>query len=711
MTTVGTSTTIDTGRAIMAALQPLTGKRAAGILRLRSKAGTTIDIPRNFYWMPVVSGQRITSWLFKATEGPNEDKGWTVNDSGDTLITIMSNAGGTRHNVDAGTGFQPATPIDDLVIVGSGAPVAEDDFEGGVNPVEFGGVMDMALFETFDGPAMGLDLHRSPIDQFPAILLAFQTMEPADGVAIAQNNQMAINAGTDTKFYKVSYTISCITEIGHGDANRRAEGLLIADTVMQLLNDKHAGDEGECLSNPGGMQVRQMVREQGPQDIYQKFYIYTVLVSAMVTLERLDFRVYHPWLRTSMAIDKPQLPELPGQGTIRLIDDAVIDMTPNSLDLATDGIFTRSTTAYLWVPGDVDGVGALQLFAVNERRVTNASLGVLLESVTSNDLGAQGEDLTGSGWATSGGASVTADTEVAPSGATTADEVDFPADADAYIQYADADVTTVGEPIVMQVFAKAPGTKFTTRMRMVVVDSSSIEHFSDDIEVGPSWDLYRFEVTLATAGDIELRIYNASDAVARQVMVWGVYWNQSTNFWGAQYTPLGGTKTQDSLVFLASDTIGQPINQVTPATLLTGTWRLRFLTPEDVLPDVIGTDASATTRVLVSIGDGVDDLVSLTLIGTPATGGAALALNTRGDGNVISIDGLEWVPGAELAFTIDAIGGQLTVAGTLNGDGSFDFPGYSEDAVAATDVLVIGEDASGTTGPTPGKYVAIDFNI
>ncbi len=704
---LGSSTTIGTGRALMAALQPITGNRAAGQIRLRTKPGTTLNIPRYSYWTPVIGGQRRTSWLFKTMEGPNKDKSWTVDDSGTSLISIMSNIGGMRHNVPADTQFQPDIPIDTLVLQGVDTPKAEAEFIGGTNPSDYCGVQDMVMFETFDGPVLTSDIHRSPLNQFPGIMIVFQDSTPADGVAIAQNNQSAINAGTDKKFYKTTFTISVITTKGEGDMSRRQQGLIIADAVSALLIDKHSGDKGEPLSNPGGVQIRQMIREDGTQPIYQKFYIYTTLVSCMTLLQRLDFRTFSPWLRAVMSVNKPQVPELPNQGSIQLVNNNIIDMTPGVLDLALDGTFVRATAANLWTPENVEqGNGALLAFASGERRITNLSLGVEMEPVITNDLGAAAEDLTLVGWVAAGGATVTANTENDPLGAATADQLSFAADADSQLDFAGL-TAVASEPVIIQVFAKAPGAKFTTRMRLAAVDAGATEHVSDDIEISNVWDLYRFEVVPTATGALTVRLKNATDAQARNVMIWGVNYSDAAR-WGAEYTSTV-VKAKDVLTFTPLPIAGQPENLVTPQAVLTGSWALRYRTPDAVTPDMLGAGTGSPTRTLVSVGDGATELVTLTLTGTPATGGARLVLSTRGDGVVIDIAGLEWIPGDELRFIVEATG-TLTVEGTLNGDNDYDFPRYIEDALVG-DFLAVGDLSTGASSPAPGRYVALETNV
>lgn len=695
-----TSTTVDVGRALMAALQPLTGSRSSGTVRMRATAGNTLSIPMNSYWVPIIDGQRQTSWLFKAARGTNEDGSWPVDDSGTSVVNLISNIGGQRHNLASGTVFAPVLP-QDLLATGADAPTATSDFEGASEPGNYCGVRDMVLYETFDGPDFSVDLHRSPIRQFPAVMLAFQNLEPADGVAIAQNNQGEVNAGNGKKFYKVTYTISVITSRAEGDMSRRMEGMLIADTIVSLLMDKHATDTGECLSNPGGLQVRQMIREDGPQPVYKKFYIYTVLVSAMTVVTRLDFRVFPPWLRAVMNVDKPQVPSLPGQGTFRLVSNNVLDMTPGTMDLTLDGTFARAGSARVWRPATVaNGAGALLSFAADERRLIDFANGVYLEPVVTNELAAVATDFTA--W-TASGAAVTADTEDAPDATATADQVAFTAGGAGFVS---TPVTLPDAvPVVLQVFAKAVGQVGKTSMRLAVEDAATVLAVSEDIEVSNVWKLYRFEVTATLAGAGTFRVMNASDDAARTVVLWGAMFDD-TNRHGPQYT--SGTKLIETLTFNPVGTPAVDENLITPAALLTGSWRLRWRAPLSVPSDVLGSALGDPDRVLVSVGNGVTELFTIKLFGTPGSGGE-LVVETRTGGTVISISALEWAPGAELWFGVDATG-QFEIKGTLNGDGIYPFDRYDVDADVG-DFLSIGHLSTGALEPVAGWYIAVDTGV
>ncbi len=711
--TVGTNTVINLGRAVIAALQPITGARAVGLVSVRAVAGKTVVMPRHTYWTPSVDGRRMTQLLFKTMEGPNDDGSWTITDAG-VQIALMSNAGGIRHNVPSGTPFFPDIPDDDLIITGASAPVAVADFAEGADAPDYCGVKDISVFESFDGPAIHQDLSRSALQHFPGVLIAFQDMEPADGVAIAQTNQQAVNAATDIKFYKVGFTVSVIAQTAQGDATRRKEGLIIADTIQQLLNDKHMGDEGENLSNPGGLQIRGMSPQDPPQEFYQKFYIYTVLISCMTTIQRKDFRTFAPWLRAVLQIDKPQVPALPDQGTITVVSNNIIDMTPDRFDLAIDAHFTRATVGNLQVLQSNPGTDqALQQFAINARRVVNKDGGLFMEPTTTNAIGAASTDF--GSWTTVSGASVSTNTETDPLGGVTADQITFPDDETAAVEFGPL-TAAVGEPTVFQVWARSPGVpsgnKFKSTFRLSIVDGAATEFISGDFVVGPNWTLIRFAAEPA-GGTATLRVQNRVNnglGIAGNVLVWGGMFSD-TERWGPQFTD-GTAKAVDAMVFDPRSILpGGEANEITPLQALTGVWRLRWASPLAVPPDFIGTGTAATQRTLVSIGDGsAPDLFTMQLIGTPATGGAALTLTTRTGGVVLSLAGVEWIPGNLLTFTINAEG-KLKIQGTSTHDGLHTFTRYDLDAVEADDFIVIGNVSDGSSSPTPGRYVSININV
>jgi hypothetical protein len=123
-----------------------------------------------------------------------------------------------------------------------------------------------------------------------------------------------------------------------------------------------------------------------------------------------------------------------------------------------------------------------------------------------------------------------------------------------------------------------------------------------------------------------------------------------------------------------------------------------------VPPDLTGTGLDFAP-VVVSVNDGLTDLLMITLMGTPASAGATLTLVTRA-GNVLSFEGVEWIPGDLIVFGIDARG-ELTLSGTSTHDGVYSFPRYDGHANMGADRLVFGSDASGIRKAVPGLFSVV----
>lgn len=688
------------GRALMSALQPLTGDRAFGQVRLRALPGETVRIPRFTYFTPMLSGDQHPGWYFKTAPGPNADDSWTVDDTGTALVDVYSNLGGVRFNVPSGTRFVPDVPFEGLDVGGVNYPRAEEDFEGGSDAEAFGSVRDMGFYETFDGPALTTDLTRSPIRHFPAVLLAFDTLEPADGTVISQLQQQSVSAGGTTRMFKIGYSISIIVSRTEGDQHRRHEGLLIADQLVHTLVEINASPDGEIISNPGGVQIRQLIREAGDQSVYQKFYVYTLFVSAMVSITRTDRRVYKPWLTARMDINRrhdDEAASVAQRGDLPVVEDMIIDMTPNQLDLAVDGAFTRASTATLFRFGQSQ-LFLLQ-FGVGARRVNaqDPSLGVFMEPAITNPLGNAAEDLTL--WTPSAGATIGPASLENPYGTPgEAHTIAFTAAAERNISLA-AQPATLGEPIVMSVFARAISPQGRTKFRLGVFDGIS-EIASGDFEADSTWRRYRWKV-IPQSNLVTLRIRNQSDLKAHSLAVWGVAFNDDAR-WGPEYTFVA--KAKDALTFrpYVQQSPAQELD--TPLQALLGKWSLRW-SNDDTPPALLGL-GDPTAIKLMSVGDGATELFTLELYGVPASGGAALVARTRGDGVVVNLSGLRWSLGKQIEFGVDAQG-SLTLKGTDSHDGTYQFPAYDQDANLSDDFLVIGGSSTGAHAPTPGWFAVV----
>lgn len=684
---------VRTGRAIMSALQPLTGERAAGQLRLRAKEGKAFNLDRYTYFTPLLDGDNHTSWYFKVDGGPNEDGSWLVDDSGDTLVSVYSNLGGIRHNVPAGTRFTPELKIEDLDVTQANAPMAEADFEGGTDPEPYAALKDVAFYETLGGPAMSLDLSRSPLREFPALLVAFDDLTPADGTAISQVNQSAVNAGAGTKMYKIGYSLSIIVSRNESDAFRRHEGLLIADQILEELNDRHAAHDGELISNPAGLQIRTLMREAGPQQVYQKFYVYTLFVSAMLSITRTERRKYSPLLRAGVTLQRrpDDEPVNAAQSTPYTLVDMQLDMTPGQLDLDVDGTFTRASAATLF------HAGQLNVYGSGERRTLDPGDGIFLEPQVGNPLGNASQDF--SLWTASGGAAVGPPSVDDPLGnPNAANVITFPDTGTPFVTLA-AQAATLGEPIVFSVFARAPGHNTKSKFRLGLFDGLA-ESASGDFVVDSTWRRYNWRV-VPQANVVSIRLRRRSDDKAHNIAFWGASFNNSAR-WGAEYAFT--TKVKDQLRFGPHPAAAENSALDTPISVLKGKWTLQWYN-DDVPCSLVGVGLASPK--LVSVGHAVGaDLFTLELYGTPASGGATLVARTRGAGVVLTLNGVKWPLSAKLSFGVDARG-HLTVSGTNAHDGEYAFPRYDLDANLAADYLVVGDDSAGTSAPTPGFFAVV----
>jgi hypothetical protein len=304
-----------TARAIMATMQPLTGTRSAGTVLVES-SGADLVLPRNSYALPIIEGQQRPDLAMKVAEGPGTNGSWTVT-AGGTQVDMFSNIGGKSQYIPTDTVLAFDPPIS-----GIKSAVASTPFLGAADLTTFGSLKDLAMFEHMG--TLQRDLSRSSIKGFPCALLTWVDDEPADS-ATTSMTMRETRLGTRKSMYKLTYQIAVISERGESDHARRTEGLEVLDQIAMLLADRQAVD-GQPFSNPSGLQIVRRWRETGGGPDYQRYYVYGLLVSAMVTLSRDDTRPYSPWLVTNLNADK----QLDGEPDLRLVKDVEIDMTQSN---------------------------------------------------------------------------------------------------------------------------------------------------------------------------------------------------------------------------------------------------------------------------------------------------------------------------------------------------------------------------------------------
>jgi hypothetical protein len=309
---------VDVARGIMAIIQPETGDRATGTVKIVATS-SDVTVDRNKFIVPIVGGRHRPDLVFKVARGPESDRSWTVTSSG-VDVSVLSNIGGARHNLPMATEFVFDPPLDGIDSVVPTAAMAN-----GTDPTGFGGIQNMVLYEQFEGPSAMLDLARSAVRAFPAVLVAWTGSEPGDGASSSQVDQR-IRTGSFASLNREMFDIVVITNRGESDHIRRQEGLSVLDQITMRLAHRRGVDGGQPVSNPSGLQIRGRYRENGPQDIYKKFYVYGLRVSAMIAYTQIDERTPAQWLLAKFDVLKPQDPALPNQGDYTVVEDAEVDM-------------------------------------------------------------------------------------------------------------------------------------------------------------------------------------------------------------------------------------------------------------------------------------------------------------------------------------------------------------------------------------------------
>jgi hypothetical protein len=295
------STVLDIARAIMAVCQPLTGTRATGEIVLQPTVDLVVE--PNSYFYPVVNGSVRHDLLFKIARNPaREDKTWHLTANTPTPVQVLSNIGGARHNMPAGTRFVIEQPWREGL---ADRPVTLGGFTGGADPVEN---QDLALwnfvpYESF-GAQQNLELFRSSIGgRFPAAMIVWTESEPADGMSTS-----GVVRPTKRGAGKISmselFDIMLISNNASSEHERRGQGLRVLDEMTALLVDRMEVD-GFNFSSPGGIHIRKRYRTPpNGEQFYKAFQVYNLTLSAQNTFVQLDTRVYSPLL--SFKIDAPR---------------------------------------------------------------------------------------------------------------------------------------------------------------------------------------------------------------------------------------------------------------------------------------------------------------------------------------------------------------------------------------------------------------------
>lgn len=295
------SIVLEGARAILATIQPVTGERATGSV-LATATGADVVVPRNSHLIPVVDGQLKPEWQFKTDAGPlaaPNKNSWTVT-SGGTSVDVLSVIGGVRHNLAAGTVLRWDPPISGLAPT---VTVEAPGLAGGADPTFFGGLKAAVMHDAFGAPAASLEAFRSKIGALPGLILIWQSSEPADGSTVSALGRGGGRMGQNNMLMVERYLAVILTNRVDDAHFRRSEGLEALDEVTLWLTDRNMVD-GMCVSSPGGVQITNRTRLQGPRTIYQELDVYALSLAITRTYTRHDARTYNDWLLTRMRVQR-----------------------------------------------------------------------------------------------------------------------------------------------------------------------------------------------------------------------------------------------------------------------------------------------------------------------------------------------------------------------------------------------------------------------
>jgi hypothetical protein len=315
-------------RALVAAAAPLTGQRATGAVRMYSATGT-VEIPRGTYAYPLVGASGATAVALDARRpvkvlATGRAASWAVGTTG-ADVPFLSAIGGVRHNFPAGTRFVFQPPVEGL----TGPALSPSGFGGGADPTSFGSLFDLAMAEQLSGPALDVDMRRAQLSRFPAAVLTWRELAPADGSSVP-TNQRGTRVGANSVLYRSAYTLHVICSRLDDAAWRRQEAMQIVCELLELLTDRVEADH-ETVSSPGGVQVQDVRPTPVRQEIFQRWIVYSVDLNTSLSLSKREGRTFHDWLLTRLKVDRAV--ELGTQGGPLRVADVTIDMRPTDLEV------------------------------------------------------------------------------------------------------------------------------------------------------------------------------------------------------------------------------------------------------------------------------------------------------------------------------------------------------------------------------------------
>lgn len=281
-------------RSMMAQIQPLTGDRSTGVVTFKAAAGQGDQILKpNTYLVPVMQAGALNHNLLKVARNPdtvqphNTGGDWTITEAG-TQVTLISNVGGERYNLSAGTKIQFAENTPGLEKFDTSDMVADADFTGGTN----GPVKQIVIYEDLETAERARDFFDAKVGLYPSVMFVWQSSAPEEGRSTGASRG-STRAGRKTTANRETYDIFVISSKGQSDPVRRRVGQDIMEDITHLLSDQKCNQDGEALVAKGnGVEINARGRvARGPNS-----YIYSITVRLTVIFQGIELRVFNPWL-------------------------------------------------------------------------------------------------------------------------------------------------------------------------------------------------------------------------------------------------------------------------------------------------------------------------------------------------------------------------------------------------------------------------------
>lgn len=283
------SVIVNSARAIMACLAPITGTRATGHLTVSSATGgTSVVVPDGAFAVPVIGGSIRYDRGLKVAQNPTSKAGWTVTAA--TSIPALSNVGGEPQNLAAGTEVRWFPTVSGVELV---SVVAAGGLTGGTNPTEFASIQQIGFFDEIAPNAIGETLVKAVFARFPAVLVAWEGSSEATPL--------------DQKHWTSQETFGLYVVGSRQDSDpaRRVEAVSLCDRIRDNLVGRTTVD-GKHFSSPHAVHVgpRRVLKNTGAE------YVFRIAVTVSIVVDRNDNRTWADWTASRLDCDTADDPAL-----------------------------------------------------------------------------------------------------------------------------------------------------------------------------------------------------------------------------------------------------------------------------------------------------------------------------------------------------------------------------------------------------------------